>query len=326
MGSTLEVLFGAGDGTFPARRSYPAPSSAQGVAAADFNRDGWMDAVVVSVSGTVSVYTMSAAGASRHDNPRGHGWNVVTTGDFNRDGQVEAAYASTASSLVEEMYRHRNGAWTWNGDPIPVAASPRGIETADMNQDGFLDLVVAGRSANTVTLLLRNPGGVHSSELYSRHDVAAGTGARDVTLTDFNLDGRTDILTADEFADSTTLLGNGSDFGPVPAFRFEPLPIPLLYDNSTFGVADFNHNGRPDLARQNQVLFDAAAPSRHLAPGPRVRPSGARSRTSTTMAIPTSPIPSSIISGSISATGQATSPTALRSSSAGTASTCARPT
>jgi hypothetical protein len=261
MGSTIEVLFGAGNGTFPTRRSHSAPASSQGIAAADFNHDGWMDAVVVSVTGIVSLYTMNAAGATREDMSRGHGWNVVTTGDFDRNGEIDVAYASTASSVVEVMYRHPNGSRTWNGDPMPVAASPRGIETADMNQDGTLDLVVAGRSASMATLLLRNGAAGHA---YSRHDIAAGTGARDVTLVDFTGDGKIDMLTANEYGSSVSLLSNSLDMGPAPAFRFEALGVPDVFDNTTFDALDFDHNGKLDLVVRNRVIFDGTTGSRVL--------------------------------------------------------------
>ena len=56
MGTTVEVLYGAGDGTFPRRLALQAPSGAQGV-------DGWRlrqrrmgDFAVASTSGTVRVY------------------------------------------------------------------------------------------------------------------------------------------------------------------------------------------------------------------------------------------------------------------------------
>ena len=260
LGSTIEVLFGAGNGTFPTRRSHPAVANSQGVAAADFNHDGWMDAVVVSSTGVVSVYTMNAGGATRRDNARGYGWNVVTTGDFDRNGEIDAAYASTANSVVEVMYRHRNGALTWHGEPMPVAASPRGIETADMNQDGTLDLVVAGRSAGTVTLLLRSGAG----HAYSRHDIDAGTGARDVTLVDVTGDGKIEILTANEYRNSVTQLANNLNIGPPPGYRFEALEVPGAFDPTTFDALDFDHNGKLDLVMRNRVIFDGTTASRVL--------------------------------------------------------------
>ena len=260
-GTSVDVLLGAGDGTFPTRRTHAAPMNAQGVAAADLNCDGWIDAAVVSVSGTVSLYTMNGTGvAARRDVRRPFGWNVVTTGDFNRDGTIDLAYASTAGNVVEVMYLARNGT-TFTGDPYPVVTSPRGIEAADVNRDGALDLVVAGRTNGQVSVLLRNIAATTHVATYGRHDYAAGSGARDVVIADADRDGRLDLLTANEFGNSVTMLANVTDFGPV-AFRFDPQPQPPSYFNQTFDAADFNANGTLDLLRASDVLLDGVTSRR----------------------------------------------------------------
>lgn len=265
MGTTMDVLYGAGDGTFPTRRSYAAPAYSQGVVAAHLDPDGWMDAALVSASGVVSVYRMfpNTGTAARRDYSRPYGGNVITTGDFNRDGWLDVAYASSTSSVVEVMYRTADGTYegTWApvGEAIPVAASPRGIEAGDINQDGHLDIVVAGRAASMVTVLTGS-----SSGSYARTDVPAGTGARDVALGDYRRDGALDVATADEYGNSATVLANTTNFGPRPAFRFEALPVPGSYDNSVYDVADFNRNGILDLVKRNYVMLDGTTKSATL--------------------------------------------------------------
>lgn len=265
MGTTIDVLYGAGDGTFPTRRSYAAPANSQGVVAAHLDPDGWLDAAVVSVTGVVSVYRMfpTTGTAGRRDYSRPYGGNVLTAGDFNRDGWIDLAYASTASSVVEVMYRTANGTYegTWApvGEAMPVAASPRGIEAGDLNQDGHLDIVVAGRAASMVTVLAGSASGS-----YARTDVPAGTGARDVALGDYRHDGALDIATADEYGSTTTVLANTTNFGPRPAFRFDALVVPNSYGQNTYAVADFNRNGTLDLVKRNYVMLDGTTRSATL--------------------------------------------------------------
>ena len=254
-GTTVEILYGAGDGTFPTRRSHAAPGSSQGVATADFNHDGWTDAVVVGAGGHIALYEMHATGANRRDEQRPHGLNVVTTGDFDGDGWADAAMASTASSVVEVMMYRPNGALAWTGDPIAVAASPRGIAAADLNMDGALDLVTAGRAASMVTVLTRAGSG------YARSDYPAHTGARAVAVGDAVRDGRIDIVTANEYGSSASLLVNQTDFGPAPGFVYQGAALPNSFNHSTFAVADFNHNGTLDIVKPNYVILDGTTRS-----------------------------------------------------------------
>ena len=253
MGTTIEILYGSGDGTFPTRSSYAAPANVQGLAVADFNNDGVSDIVAASVTGLVSFYYVTNSGnVVRYDHrPGSDGWNVVTAGDFDRDGRMDVALASYSGSVVQVLSQRSPGEWTPSA-PIPVAASPRGIEAADMNQDGVLDLAVAGRAASTVSVLIRQADGS-----YARTDVAAGSGARDLTLTQFQQSGKIDILTANEFGNSTTLLGNWSDFGPPPGFGFQRAELPQINFSAVFDVVDFNNNGKPDLLRSREVLLDS---------------------------------------------------------------------
>lgn len=245
----LDVLFGAGNGTFPTRRSYGAPVNPQGMAVADFNRDGWSDVAVAAASGVIRIYEMFATGAVIRDlRPSGNGWNVIASGDLDRDGRADLAVASTGSSVVHLLY-NRSGGWT--GSPATsVSASPRGIAIADLNQDGKPEVVTAGRAASGFTVISRAPSGSLSTA-----DYPSGSGARAVALGDFENDGRIGVATANEFGRSAAVHRNVTDFGPAPAFAFEPTePRQSYWD--ILDVADFNENGRPDYVGNNRVILD----------------------------------------------------------------------
>jgi len=261
MGSTVEVLYGAGNGTFPRRLALQAPVNSQGVTTGDFDHDGWQDFAVASASGTIRVYRMFATGAVMNDlNPAGAGWNVIAAADLDRDGREDLAVASTGSNFVQVLYNRAAG---WAASPrIPVAASPRGIAIADLDRNGTREIVVAGRTASMVTIVARAADGTFSTQ-----DLSAGSGARAVALADFNNSGLPDIATANEFGRSTTVLSNTTR-PPAAAFAFDKTALPWLPDASVYGVADFNHNGKPDIVRSSYVYFDDGTQSRYLGTAP----------------------------------------------------------
>ena len=280
LATTLDVLFGAGDGTFPTRRTHTAPANTQGVVAVDLNEDGWMDAATASITGTVTAYYMTAGGATREDVrlPAARSpWNVITTGDFDRDGNQDVAVGSQNASVAQILFHHPavsrpSGStvafWTAT-DTIPVVASPRGIETGDLNQDGVLELVLAGRSSSAISVVSRNADGTYRNTEY-----ASGAGARDVALLDFDNDGRIDVATANENGDSATVLQNVTAL-PRPGYTFAARSVPFTYDNSAFAVGDFNDNGLLDVVKKNSVLLDGTTSSRFLGSGNPAEAGGA---------------------------------------------------
>ena len=202
--------------------------------------------MVVSAGGTIAQYANDATRTTRTDRPGSTPWNVVTVGDFDIDGGLDVAAASTSDSVARIFYRSGG-----SSGPIPTAASPRGIEAADLDRDGVPELVLAGRASSTVSVLSRQPDGPTATPS-SRRDAARAIWRSPITIAAERptFSPRTSTATRCPCC-STTHCGDPA------AYAFDPVVVPDDYYNSAYAVADFNHNGRPDVVRDRGVLLDA---------------------------------------------------------------------
>lgn len=127
---------------------------------------------------------------------------------------------------------------------IAVGTEPNSVEIADLNGDGRLDLIVANRGNNNVTVLLGDGKGKFAQAKGA--PFPAGNSPNDICIGDFNGDGKLDLALANHEAKYLTiLLGDGQGgFKPAPGS-----PVTVLSRPHTHGVAagDFNKDGNLDL-------------------------------------------------------------------------------
>lgn len=172
------------------------PNNAMGVDFADFNEDGRMDFVVASYSSNQAMIFLRNAGNTNFDSPITVGfgaqpWNVAT-GDFNNDGNVDIAASMNSSIGVNVIFGNGSGGF---GSATSYAVGGgagdlRGLAVADMNGDGFLDIVTGSYGNNNVRILLNSGTGTFPTPII----LTGGVSIQSVALADFNGDGYADIL------------------------------------------------------------------------------------------------------------------------------------
>ncbi|MGC2401858.1 MAG: FG-GAP-like repeat-containing protein [Acidobacteriaceae bacterium] len=212
---SVNIYLGRGDGTFQTARNFPVAGSTSAsrlLAMGDFNRDGIEDLVATN-SGLNNVAVILGNGDGTFNAPAYYGapsapWNVVVA-DINNDGILDLAVASDSSASATILQGNGDGTFK-AAILIPTGAQQVGsVALGDFNGDGYLDLATTSAPDNAVYILLNK--GTATPSFGSATKIAMNTGPYYLTIGDFNRDGSTDIISANN-GNSTVgvLLGNGN--------------------------------------------------------------------------------------------------------------------
>ena len=231
---------------------FPSGSNPHSVAVSDFNGDGIPDLAAANKGdNTVSIFLGSGSGAftASSASPVAVGTSPVSVAvsDFNGDGIPDLAVVNLGDNTVSVMLGNGSGGFTpAPNSPFAVGNAPYYVAVADFNNDGNADLAVSNATDGTVTILLGNGAGGFTAASGSPY--AVGSAPYAVAVADFNGDGNADMAVANANSNNVTvLLGDGS--GGFNA----ALGSPFAVGNCPYSlaVADFNHDGNPDLAVAN---------------------------------------------------------------------------
>jgi hypothetical protein len=261
---TVSLLLGTGRGSFRPRIAVPVSGDAFGgsplaILAADVNSDEHVDLAVAYVgSNSIAVllgtgtgsFSSAAFVAFVRDDPQ-----ALVAGDFNLDGDVDLATANFDSVAVSTLVG--NGDGTFLGGPeYNTGSFSFSLAAADMNRDGFLDLVVAnimrpepfpfGR--DSVSVLLGD--GTGQFRLLPEADVRPHPVA--IAAADFNNDRKVDVAVANFDSNLVSIL-----YGTGDGLLIEGVELPSGAGPAALAVGDFDRDRRRDLAVANQLADNA---------------------------------------------------------------------
>ncbi|HVW11627.1 MAG TPA: VCBS repeat-containing protein, partial [Bryobacteraceae bacterium] len=162
----IAILTGDGTGAFtvqgirPAGAQFPGTAGIGALAVGSFYNNGDLDLLVAGTNSN-QVALLKGDGAAdfsyqrqmtAYQRPLG-----IAVGDFDADGNQDVAAIAGNTSYLDIF--PGNGAGNFNtatGPAYQTGTGPDGIATADFNNDGRPDIVVANNLDNTITVFLTN--------------------------------------------------------------------------------------------------------------------------------------------------------------------------
>jgi hypothetical protein len=218
--------------------AYDTDLFAGSAALADLDRDGYPDMAVLSspengVGGTVDVFF--------NDHKGGFGiytsYVVPSSGrilavDVNGDGWPDLVISNGNENVNTLLLNNGDGTFHM-GTPPTTKASVRSFLAGDFNKDGKVDLAAVEGSQIEI-LLNRGDGTFTSGQLLPSGSAVVG---------DFDGDGNLDIV---EASGSKAVVWWGKGNGTFPAST--QISAPTSDGFSSIAAADFNNDGREDLA------------------------------------------------------------------------------
>jgi hypothetical protein len=211
------LFFSNGNGTFtsPGGLTFQTKASSL-LATVDFDGDGKIDIVNgYSNDSLMEVRIGDGAGNFTYAGvlPSAASPSSIALSDLSGDGRkdvVSTNYdAGTFTVTLAAMSGYNPGVNYYSGHFVNNSSKPIDVAIADFNNDGKKDIIVANSQEGTITLFRGNgDGSFVTTPAYFLLPNQYASSPRSLVVADIDLDGRSDVVTADSTSGSLTLMTN----------------------------------------------------------------------------------------------------------------------
>lgn len=255
---SVSVLFNEGNGAFASAVDYPVGSNPETVKLGDFDNDGDLDVATANLySNNVSVLWNAGNGAfgAPINYPVGLAGETspqsVAVGDFDEDGSLDlvATEISFETSEYNSLVVFLNQGDGTFAPPVPYAigiTGPHAVATADVDNDGDLDIVVTNRDAGTIFVYANSGNGTFAAPV----SYSAGSAPEMAIAADVDRDGNLDLVTPNSFGTVSWLRNIGDGTFALPqttAVQGHPAAL---------AVGDINRDGDLDVVVASFNAYD----------------------------------------------------------------------
>lgn len=250
---SVDVLTNDGTGVFGLNAAYGGDAGVECAIAADVNGDRKPDLIYVDAwNDSVNVLTNDGTGRFVLCGTNAVGASPISVAavDVNGDGALDLVTANYGTTIyngnsLTVLTNDGQGMFGYNAT-LPVGVRPYWVAAADINGDGWPDLISANYGDGTLSVLTNDGSGGFVTSATLNTD----GGPLYVTAADLNGDGKVSLIAAvdmgfDRPGEMEIFTNDGSGNFTV-ADR-----LPTGFTPNSIVATDLNRDGRPDLVSAN---------------------------------------------------------------------------
>ncbi len=190
--------------------------SPEGITAGDFDGDGKIDLAVANTgSATFSLLKNTSNNgtisfAPKVDYITGNGPVGIAWGDIDGDNKLEIVTANYSANKIS-VFRNISIPGTITFSPkvdFITGTQPNSVSIMDLNGDNKLDIAVVNFVTNSLISVFRNLSSSGTISLAPKVDFTTGTQSKNVSLTDFDGDGKPDLASCSLNSGTVSVLRN----------------------------------------------------------------------------------------------------------------------